>query len=110
MAEATEIQKSLSRTQALLGNELKRVSNVASAIDDDGKVLEDTMNEQKSMQVDKAKKALTNLQLAQQREQRYLMASIIFFWLVVAYIFWARVVLHMPFIDTTIWSLRKLLS
>mmetsp|Transcript_14011 Transcript_14011/g.18265 ORF Transcript_14011/g.18265 Transcript_14011/m.18265 type:complete len:160 (-) Transcript_14011:33-512(-) len=108
VAEATEIQKSLSRTQALLGNELKRVSHVASSIDDDGKMLEETMNEHQIMNVSKAKKALTNLQLAQQREQRYLTASIVFFWLVIAYIFWARVVLNLPLIDTTIYSIRKL--
>jgi hypothetical protein len=98
-SEAANIQKSLHRTQALLKNELERVSQVASAIDDDGKMLQDTMTDQQSLNVSSAKKALTSLQRAQQREQRVLMASIIFFYGVVFYILWCRLLIRIPFAD-----------
>jgi hypothetical protein len=98
-SEAANIQKSLHRTQALLKNELERVSQVASAIDDDGKMLQDTMTDQQSLNVSSAKKALTSLQRAQQREQRVLMASIVFFYGVVFYILWCRLLIRIPFAD-----------
>jgi hypothetical protein len=98
-SEAANIQKSLHRTQALLKNELERVSQVASAIDDDGKMLEDTMTDQQTLNVSSAKKALTSLQRAQQREQRVLMASIVFFYGVVFYILWCRLLIRIPFAD-----------
>jgi hypothetical protein len=98
-SEAANIQKSLHRTQALLKNELERVSKVASAIDDDGKMLQDTMTDQQSLNVSSAKKALTSLQRAQQREQRVLMASIVFFYGVVFYILWCRLLIRIPFAD-----------
>lgn len=110
MAEATDIQQSLSRTQALLGNELQLVSHMASAIDDDGHRLEETMKEHATMNVSKAQQALKNLQRAQQREERLLLGSIVFFVLVVIYIFWARVILHLPLIDTTIYAVRGLVK
>jgi hypothetical protein len=98
-SEAANIQKSLQRTQALLKNELERVSQVASAIDDDGKILEETMTDQQTLNVSSAKKALTSLQRAQQREQRVLMASIVFFYGVVFYILWCRLLIRIPFAD-----------
>jgi hypothetical protein len=98
-SEAANIQKSLHRTQALLKNELERVSHVASAIEDDGKMLQETMNDQQNLNVSSAKKALTSLQRAQQREQRVLMASIVFFYVVVFYIFWCRLLIRIPFLD-----------
>jgi hypothetical protein len=98
-SEAANIQKSLHRTQALLKNELERVSQVASAIDDDGKMLQDTMTDQQSLNVSSAKKALTSLQRAQQREHRVLMASIVFFYGVVFYILWCRLLIRIPFAD-----------
>lgn len=104
--EAASIQNSLSRTQHLLKNELSRVSQVASAIDEDGKVLNQTMDTHKSLNVKKAKNALTSLQRAQQHEQRVLLASIIFFWSVVIYILCVRIILHIPFVDRLISSLR----
>lgn len=104
--EAASIQNSLSRTQTLLQNELSRVSQVASAIDEDGKVLEETMNTHHSLDVRKAKKALTSLQRAQQREQRVLTASILFFWSVVFYILWVRILLHIPYVDRLVSAVR----
>jgi hypothetical protein len=104
--EAASIQNSLSRTQTLLQNELSRVSQVASAIDEDGKVLEETMNTHHSLDVRKAKKALTSLQRAQRREQRVLMASIFFFWSVVFYILWVRILLHIPYVDRLVSAVR----
>ena len=98
-SEAAAIQQSLNRTQALLKNELERVAHVASTIDDDGKHLQETMQSHQTMNVSSAKKALTSLERAQQREQRILIASIVFFWLVVFYIFLWRVLLHLPFFD-----------
>lgn len=105
-AEAASIQNSLSRTQRLLSHELNRVSQVGKAIDEDGKVLEETMKTHQTLNVKKAKNALTSLQRAQQREQQVLMASIIFFWSVVAYILFVRVVMHIPFVDRLLTSLR----
>jgi hypothetical protein len=98
-SEAANIQKSLHRTQALLKNELERVSQVASAIEDDGKMLQETMSDQQTLNVSSAKKALTSLQRAQQREQRVLMASIVFFYGVVFYILWCRLLIRIPFAD-----------
>jgi hypothetical protein len=79
--EAAGIQQSLSRTQALLQNELERISHVASAIQHDDKLLKETTNLHKTMNITGAKKALTALERAQQREQRILMLSVAFFWL-----------------------------
>ena len=97
--EAAAIQQSLGRTQSLLRSELERVSNVASAIEGDGKLLNKTMDAHETMDVSKAKKALTSLQRAQQREQRILVASILFFWTVVFYILWCRILIRVPYLD-----------
>ena len=105
-AEAASIQNSLARTQQLLAHELHRVSAAQATIDEDGQALEDTMKTHQTLSVKKAKQALTSLQRAQQREQRVLMASIIFFWSVVAYILFVRVVMHIPFVDRLLASLR----
>jgi len=107
--EAASIQQSLSRTQNLLKNELDRVTGVASAIDDDGKLLQDTMDTHQSMNVAGAKKALTSLERAQQREHMILMASVAFFWLVVLFVMWQRIISKLPLIDTFMVSLAKLL-
>jgi hypothetical protein len=99
MNEAAGIQQSLSRTQALLRGELERVSHVATAIEDDGKILKSTKDLQVTMNVSSAKKALTALERAQQFERRVLIASVVFFWTVVLYIVWCRIVSHLPFVD-----------
>ena len=97
--EAAAIQQSLSRTQQLLHHELERVSHVASAIDSDQKMLKDTMDDLKTMNVSSAKKALTALERAQQRERRILMISVIFFWTVLFYVMWCRILIRIPFLD-----------
>jgi Sec20 len=101
-SEAQSIQHSLQRTQNLLKNELDRVTQVATTIDEDGKLLEDTKNEFQSLNVGAAKKALTSLQRAQQREQRVLTASILFFFSVVFYIMWQRVLIKLPLVDRVV--------
>lgn len=98
-SEAQSIQQSLLNTQNLLKNELSRVSQVATAIDEDGKLLEDTKKHQQSLNVSGAKSALTSLQRAQQHEQRVLMASVIFFFSVVFYIMWCRILVKLPFVE-----------
>ena len=108
-SEAAEIQRSLNRTQGLLQSQLLHVTHVASAIDDDGKVLRKTMDEHQTMNASGAKSALSNLQRAQQKEQRYLIASIVFFSAVVVYIFGARVIMHLPFVDTILLSFKSLM-
>lgn len=105
-AEAASIQTSLSRTQNLLKNELNRVSQVATAIDEDGKILQETKTTHQSLNVKKAKNALTSLQRAEQREYRILLASILFFWSVVIYILFLRVVMHIPFVAELLSSIR----
>jgi hypothetical protein len=98
-SEAADIQQSLSRTQSLLQYELDRVSHVASAIDSDGKLLEDTMNDQQTMDVSSAKSALTALERAQQWEHRVLVFSVVFFWTAVFYVMWCRILIRIPFVD-----------
>lgn len=98
-SEAQSIQQSLQRTQNLLKNELHRVSQVASAIDEDGKLLEDTKATHQSLNVRGAAQALTSLQRAQQREQRVLMASVTFFLAVVVYIMWCRILVKLPLVE-----------
>ena len=97
--EARSIQQSLQRTQNLLKNELNRVSQVASAIDEDGRMLEDTKTTHQSLNVKGAKQALTSLQRAQQQEQQVLMASVLFFLAVVFYIMWQRILIKLPFVE-----------
>eukprot|EP00980_Cylindrotheca_fusiformis_P004040 scaffold880_cov132-Cylindrotheca_fusiformis.AAC.36 len=97
-SEAQSIQKSLMRTQLLLKNESQRVSSLASAIEEDGKKLRETMDHHKSFNTKNASKALKGLERAQQHEQRVLMASASFFILVVVYVMWSRVLAKFGFI------------
>uniref|UniRef100_A0A6T6I4F4 Sec20 C-terminal domain-containing protein n=1 Tax=Craspedostauros australis TaxID=1486917 RepID=A0A6T6I4F4_9STRA len=90
-SEAQFIQKSLQRTQTLLQDGLHRVNHVSSAIDDDEKALQQLMDDQKSLEVKQAEKALSALRRAQQRERNVLTASIVFFLWVVFYIMYVRV-------------------
>ncbi|GKY93852.1 hypothetical protein MPSEU_000352100 [Mayamaea pseudoterrestris] len=108
--DAASLQQSLARTQKLLSQELERVSHVASAIEQDGKVLDKTMTQHQTMNVKQAKKALTALEREQQKEQRILMASVFFFWCVVAYVLWGRILTHVPLFDRTIQLLSKLVQ
>jgi hypothetical protein len=100
-SEAAAIQESLSRTQKLLQSELGRVAAVQNAIQDDEQILRKTMDTQKNLQVAGAKRALTELERAQQHEHRVLMASILFFWTVVFYILWCRVLCRLPFMASS---------
>lgn len=99
-SEAAAIQESLRRTQTLLQNELERVDKVGRAIDSDGKLLEESKTDQQSLNVSKAKSALTSLQRAQKREQRVLMLAVAFFWTVVFYVLWCRVLIRIPFLES----------
>lgn len=105
-SEAVAIQKSLLRTQKLLEHELDRVSSFQSAINDDGKLLQQAMDTQKSLNVKEAKMALTALQMEQLKERRLLRWSIVFFWCCVLYIIWCRIIKKIPFIDQLIGFLR----
>jgi hypothetical protein len=96
-SEAQSIQKSLLRTQFLLKNELQRVTQVASAIEEDETILQQTMNHHKSLNTKNAQHALTSLQRAQRHEQRVLMASIIFFCTIVFYVMWSRLLPRLDF-------------
>mmetsp|Transcript_5216 Transcript_5216/g.9019 ORF Transcript_5216/g.9019 Transcript_5216/m.9019 type:complete len:140 (-) Transcript_5216:703-1122(-) len=91
--EARSINKSLRRTQALLQQELERVSHVSEAIDSDGKLLNQTKDHQRDMNetVKGANAALRNLQLQQKKEFLILMASVVFFYLVAGYALWTRI-------------------
>lgn len=108
--EAAAIQESLSRTQKLLQSELVRVAAVQNAIHDDEQMLRKTMDTQKGLKVAGAKRALTELERAQQHEHRVLMASIIFFWSVVLYIVWCRALSRMPLLDFSSTLFLKLLN
>eukprot|EP00934_Nitzschia_sp_Nitz4_P004950 Nitzschia sp. Nitz4//scaffold397_size11424//10631//11035//NITZ4_009045-RA/size11424-processed-gene-0.7-mRNA-1//-1//CDS//3329550296//4940//frame0 len=102
-SEAQSIQKSLMRTQDLLKNELQRVSHLGSAIEEDGHVLLQAMDQHKSINTRNAQKALTALQRAQRHEQRVLMSSVFFFLLVAFYILWARVLITVDIVSM-LWS------
>jgi hypothetical protein len=98
-SEAQSIQKSLLRTQLLLKNELLRVSQVQSAIEEDGQVLQETMDHHKSLNTKNAQKALTALERAQQQEQRVLIASVMFFFFIAFAVLWSRVLVKFDFIS-----------
>jgi hypothetical protein len=98
-SEAQKIQKSLLKTKHLLQNELHRVTNITNVIEEDGHILEKTMDEHKSLNTKKAQSALTSLERAQQHEQRVLNGSILFFILTVLYIIWCRVLIKLDFIS-----------
>lgn len=108
--DAASLHQSLCRTQKLLSQELERVSRVASVIDEDGKLLDKTMGHHQTMNIKKAKKALTALEREQQKEHRILLASIAFFWCVVAYVLWGRILTHVPFFDRTIHLISSLIQ
>jgi hypothetical protein len=96
--EARSITKSLRRTQALLVQELERVSHVSDAIDEDGKLLQKTKTHQHIMN-DTAKganAALRNLQLQQRKETLVLMTSVFLFYAVALYVLWTRI--RIPFL------------
>jgi hypothetical protein len=109
-SEAAAIQESLSRTQRLLQSELGRVAVVQNAIQDDEQILRKTMDAQKSLKVASAKRALTELERAQQHEHRVLMASILFFWTVVFYILWDRALCRLPLLTTLMALFLKLMN
>ena len=98
-SEAQKIQKSLLKTKHLLQNELHRVTNITNVIEEDGHILEKTMDEHKSLNTKKAQSALTSLERAQQHEQRVLNGSILIFILTVSYIIWCRVLIKLDFIS-----------
>ena len=101
-SEAQRIQKSLLKTQNLLKNELNRVSNISTAIDEDGDILQQTMDHHKSLNTKNAQQALTALKRAQAHEQRVLNASIFVFGTVVFYIMWSRVLIKFDFISVVL--------
>ena len=98
-SEAQKIQKSLLKTKHLLQNELHRVTNITNVIEEDGHILEKTMDEHKSLNTKKAQSALTSLERAQKHEQRVLNGSILIFILTVLYIIWCRVLIKLDFIS-----------
>lgn len=98
-SEATKIQKSLSRTRHLLKNELNRVSTITNVIEEDGNILQETMDHHKSLNTKNAQHALTALQRAQAHEERVLNASIFIFFITVLYIIWSRVLAKIDFIS-----------
>lgn len=97
-SEAKKIQKSLLKTQHLLKNELNRVSNITNAIEEDGIILQQSMDHHKSLNTKNAQQALTALQRAQAHEQRILNTSIFVFVTVVFYIMWSRVLIKFDLI------------
>jgi Sec20 len=98
-SEAAAIQQSLSRTQKLLKSELARVAAVQSAINDDEQLLRKTIDTHKTLDVSGAKRALTELERAEQYERRVLFASVVFFWGVVLYVLWCRIFIRIPLVD-----------
>mmetsp|Transcript_27292 Transcript_27292/g.58398 ORF Transcript_27292/g.58398 Transcript_27292/m.58398 type:complete len:131 (+) Transcript_27292:125-517(+) len=101
-SEAQKIQKSLLKTQHLLKDELNRVSNITNAIEEDGNILQQTMDHHKSLNTKNAQHALTALQRAQAHEQRVLNSSIIVFMTAVFYIMWSRVLVKIDVISVVL--------
>jgi hypothetical protein len=108
VSDAAAIQQSLSRTQTLLKSELARVAAVQNAIKDDENLLRKTIDTHKNLNVVGAKRALTELERAELKERRVLLASIIFFWTVIFYILWYRVLIRIPLIDQALAQLMNL--
>jgi hypothetical protein len=108
VSEAAAIQQSLSRTQTLLKSELARVAAVQNAIKDDEHLLRKTIDTHKTLNVAGAKRALTELERAELKERRVLLASIIFFWTVIFYIVWCRILIRLPLVDHTLSLLMHL--
>ena len=98
-SEAAEIQQTLGRTQTMLREQLRRTASVHTAIRDDEKLLKATLDTHQTLNVKQARKALTALERAQQRERRYLAAAVFFFWSAVFYVAWCRVLIKIPFLD-----------
>jgi flagellar biosynthesis chaperone FliJ len=98
-SEAQRIQQSLMKTQSLLKNELHRVTHLTNAIDDDERLLRETMNEHKSLNTKQASRALTSLQRAQRHEQNVLYVSVLLYVVVVFYILWSRVLIKFDFVS-----------
>lgn len=106
-SEAAAIQQSLTRTQFLLQQELKRVSTVSTVIQQDSSVLKETLSQHyQALNVKKADQALTALQRAQRHEQQVWMAAVLFFVSCVAYVMWCRILIRIPFIDNLLELLR----
>eukprot|EP00547_Thalassionema_nitzschioides_P001629 CAMPEP_0194211828 /NCGR_PEP_ID=MMETSP0156-20130528/11262_1 /TAXON_ID=33649 /ORGANISM="Thalassionema nitzschioides, Strain L26-B" /LENGTH=107 /DNA_ID=CAMNT_0038939507 /DNA_START=172 /DNA_END=492 /DNA_ORIENTATION=- len=88
--DARSVTKALVRTQALLQQELERVSHVSNAINEDGNVLTKTKTHQETMN-DTAKganAALRNLKIQLQKEKLVLILSFTFFFAVAFYVLW----------------------
>mmetsp|Transcript_33425 Transcript_33425/g.50419 ORF Transcript_33425/g.50419 Transcript_33425/m.50419 type:complete len:117 (+) Transcript_33425:242-592(+) len=96
--DARSVTKSLFRTQALLQQELERVSHVSNAINEDGNMLSKTKSHQHEMNdtTKGANTALRNLKIQQQKEKIVLILSFAFFFATALFVLWTRV--RIPFL------------
>jgi ABC-type transporter Mla subunit MlaD len=96
--EARSITQSLRRTQALLAQELERVSHVTDVIDQDGQLLERTAahHHQLKSTVQDAGSALRTLKYQKRKAAIIWWTSITVYTMVVLYILFAR--LRIPFL------------
>jgi hypothetical protein len=96
--ESKAINLSLNRTKQMMRSELQRVSDVTSAIQDDGKRIQSIKGEHISMGdgVKGAKYALGWLKLKEKEDVIIFWSSVVFFYIVVLYVMWTRV--RIPFL------------
>jgi hypothetical protein len=92
------ITSSLMRTKQMMQSELQRVSDVSSTIQDDGKKIQNTQDQHKSMGhgVKGAKFALVWLKVKEKEDSIIFWSAVSFFFAVVLYVVWTRI--RIPFL------------
>ncbi len=96
--EAKAKTSSLMRTKEMMKNELQRVSDVSSALQDDEKKLKDTRAEHERMGggVKDARYALGWLKVKEKEDVIVFWSAVVFFYCVVLYVMWTRI--RIPFL------------
>mmetsp|Transcript_6161 Transcript_6161/g.7102 ORF Transcript_6161/g.7102 Transcript_6161/m.7102 type:complete len:140 (+) Transcript_6161:247-666(+) len=96
--EAKDITSSLSRTKAMMRQELERMSNVTESIQHDGKMLQQTKEEQMGMKggIQGAKGSFALLKLKEREDEIIFWSSVVFFFIVALYVLWTRI--RIPFL------------
>ncbi len=96
-SQSKAIKSSLLRTKQMMQNELQRVSDVTSTIQNDGKKIQNTKDHHVNMSdsVKGAKINLLWLKVKEKEDSIVFWASVTFFYVVVLYVMWTRI--RIPF-------------
>lgn len=95
---AQSVTTSLLHTKSMMEQELSRVSNLSSTIQEDGALLTDAKNEHVGLggTMKGARGTLNKLKRQDVWDAFVLRMAIIFYWVVVAYVLWTRI--KIPFL------------